>query len=161
MDFNVLAWKRGEIGFVVGVLVIVGVISVVQLRIGEMKTRDAQRTDDASLVARAIGAYWEDHKTLPEANANGQIVSCGDRGSHACEWGNSEMVDVDGVSYLKHVPSDPQAGAGRTYVYRSNDPGLGKYRVYVALEDVQDPGLRKNLTTRCGIKVQCNWYVEY
>ncbi|KKW29938.1 MAG: hypothetical protein UY74_C0059G0001, partial [Candidatus Kaiserbacteria bacterium GW2011_GWC2_52_8b] len=47
--FSVWEWKKQEIVFFAGVVLVILVISAVQLRTGAMKTRDAQRKADAEL----------------------------------------------------------------------------------------------------------------
>src|SRR3990167_11331245 len=93
--------------FVSTVLVVIFGVSFFQLKIGQMKTRDAQRKADVELVSRALNAYYQDYETLPAATADGKIVSCGDHGSEICEWGHSDIVDTDNVAYLKKIPQDP------------------------------------------------------
>lgn len=143
----------------VGVVTVVVGISYVQLKVGEMKTRDAQRKSDVSLVARALGEYLVDHKSLPAADDQGRIVLCGGLQDLACEWGNARIVDAEGVSYLNNLPADPFKDQGRRYVYepRKNN----KYRLYVSVENKADPDYKNNLTIKCGENVQCNWYVEW
>lgn len=134
-------------------LMILG-ISIFQLRIGQMKTRDAQRKADVELVARALKAYKDDHKLLPmEATGSGKIKSCGKNGEFVCEWGEGKLVDEQNVVYMNKLPIDPFAYKGWTYIYD------GK-KIYVALENNNDKGIRKGLTTWCGNGVQCNWYAE-
>jgi len=148
------SWKRGEVLIVGSVFCFIFGISFFQLRIGQMKTRDAQRKADVELVSRALRAYVEDHKYLPpEATGSGKIKSCGRNGGFACEWGEGKVVDGQNVVYMEKLPIDPFAFKGWRYMYD------GK-RIYVALENKKDKGIRSGLTTWCGNGVQCNWYVE-
>jgi len=151
--FNIFDWRKDEV-WLVGVVfgLIVG-ISFFQLRVGQMKTRDAQRKSDVELVARALRAFNEDHKYLPSATGSGEIRSCGRSGSLACDWGSGKIVDEQNVVYMEKLPIDPFSFKGWRYVYDQK-------RIYVTLENESDKGIRKGLTTWCGNGLQCNWYVE-
>ncbi|HJZ05132.1 hypothetical protein A2634_03590 [Candidatus Amesbacteria bacterium RIFCSPHIGHO2_01_FULL_48_32] len=158
MEFDILDWKRREIVFVGVVLTIVLGVSVFQLKIGEMKTRDAQRKADVELVARAMERYYADYGQYP-IGSEGKIVSCGDRGLATCEWGEGSMVDGDNVVYLKKLPVDPLAFRGWEYTYETGGEGQ-KFRIYVGLEYGRDPGAKTGLTKECGVGIQCKWYVS-
>lgn len=158
MDFDIVGFGKSEVAFIAGLLVLVGGVSFGQLRLGEVKTRDVQRKADLNLVSKAIVDYLGDHKTFPAATEMGEIVACGANAKDPCLWGGEkEMTDSDGVVYLRNMPVDPQAHAGRRYVYKV-DAVKGKYRLYAALENSRDVEIQKNLTTECGERVQCNWY---
>jgi len=141
----------------VAVLVAILAISQIQLRIGQIKARDAQRKADVELVGRAIDDYHRDHDKFPLAK-DGQIVACGDLADLACTWGGGPLRDAEGVVYLKALPTDPLAAQGRKYVYEV-DAKLQHYRIYVALEYRRDVAWKDNLTTSCSNSIQCNWYV--
>lgn len=151
MEFDVLDWKKSEMVFVVCVLTVIFGVSFYQLRIGEMKTRDAQRKADVELVARALNAYYSDYEKYPDMK-DGKIVSCGEKGLDVCEWGGGPIVDEKNVIYLKKIPVDPR---NWWYVYELREGG---FRIYVGLEYSGDPGMRKDLTMECGNHVQCKWY---
>ena len=150
--FSILAWKKNEVGFVGTVLLIVLGVSVVQVRIGEAKTRDAQRKADVNLVARAMSDYFGDHGVYPAAD-NGRIVACGFEGGEACEWGGGPVIDADGVVYLKNIPVEPFSDKDRKYVYESDGKS---FRIYARLEREK----KADLTIECGTHVQCNWYAD-
>jgi|SRR3989344_7999687 len=152
MGFSILDWQKGEVVFVAGALAVVLGISVVQVRIGEMKTRDAQRKADVNLVARALTNYFGDHGVYPVADG-GKIAACGFEGEEACEWGGGPVIDVDGVVYLQKIPVEPFSKKGWKYVYESDGK---KFKIYARLEY----GKNSDLTTGCGSHVQCNWYVQ-
>lgn len=153
-------WKKSEIALAAAVVVIISGISGFQLRIGQMKTRDAQRKADAELVGRALEAIFSDHGILPiEATGSGQIVACGRQGLDACIWGEGKIVDEDNVVYLEKLPIDPLSDQGRKYIYRVN-PERNHYQIFVALENQRDSARKKGLTAECGTGIQCNWYVE-
>ena len=103
------------------VVIIIGVIfgiSFVQLKTGEMKTRDARRKADVELVARALERYYLDYEKYPAATGSGQIVACGDKGQEACNWGSEDsLVDDNNVSYLKGLAKDPFDYKGQKYIY--------------------------------------------
>ncbi len=156
--FSVWKWEKKEIIFAAGVVSLIFVISVVQLKAGAMKTRDAQRKADVELVARALVRYQEDYRILPGSD-NGSIVSCGREGIERCEWGEGQIVDQDNVVYLKKLPEDPKAGENRRYVYEV-DRDRQSFKIYTALEYRRDSAYKKGLTVTCGVNIQCNWYVE-
>lgn len=158
MDFSLLSWKKSELGFVVCVVAAILGISLFQLRISQMKTRDAQRKADVELVARAIDAYYSDYKEYPTASKNGEIIACGREGLEVCVWGEGKVVDRDEVVYLSKLPVEPQAEKGLRYVYEV-DESRQKYKIYIALEYKSDPAYNDNLTAMCGEKIQCRWYV--
>lgn len=141
--FSVLEWEKKEIVFVAAVLLILFGISFYQLKLGQMKTRDAQRKADVELVGRALTVYLEDHQILPMAN-EGRIVGCGYMGGEACAWDGGPMIDNEGVVYLKKMPIDPFSYRGGKYVYEVSPDGK-KFKVWAALEN-------------CRGGVQCNWY---
>lgn len=142
--FSLFSWKKHELVFVGVVLLMILGISQIQLRVGQMKTRDAQRKADVELVARALDKFYGDHQEFPAAS-DGKIVTCGDILDLACEWGEGWIRDQKGNVYLNKLPKDPLADTGRTYIYEV-DALLQKYRIYVTLEN-------------CRNNVQCNWYV--
>ncbi len=155
-DFSIFDWTKNEIVFVGAVLVAIVVISTNQLLTSQMRTRDAQRRADTELVARAIGAYFEDYKTLP-LSENGKIVACGDKGLSICEWGQGQIVDKDNVTYLKKLPEDPWKYKGYKYVYEVDEKNQ-TFRVYAFLENLSDKTRKAHLTVQCGNNVQCSWY---
>ncbi len=143
--FSLFSWKKNELVFVGVVLLVILVVSQIQLRVGQMKTRDAQRKADVELVGRALNKFYFDHQELPAA-MNGKIVSCGDILDLACEWGEGWIRDQKGNVYLNKLPKDPLADAGRKYIYEV-DEKRQKYKIYVTLEN-------------CRGDVQCKWYVQ-
>lgn len=151
-QFSIFEWKKGEIIFVLSVLFVVLGISVVQVRIGEMKTRDAQRKADVNLMARALANYFGDHGVYPAAD-DGKIVACGFEGGEVCEWGGGPVLDADGVIYLQKIPVEPFSNRGWNYAYESDGKS---FKIYTRLEyeKIDD------LTIRCGSHVQCNWYAQ-
>lgn len=157
--FSLIAWKKTESIFVLVVIVGLVLVSWLQLKTGQAKTRDAQRKSDVELVGRALNNYLAQTQTLPKASVDGQIMACGFERAEACVWGQDEITDVDGVVYLKKLPQDPQSERGRKYIYEVSPDGL-KYYVYIGLELKSDPAFKANLTTSCGNSVQCNWYVK-
>lgn len=156
--FSILDWEKTEAGFVALVLAVTVGISVTQLHIGKIKTRDAQRKADGELVGRALAVYYKQNDRYPGV-AEGKIEACGNRGSEACFWGEGKVVDEEGVVYLKILPTDPFTHKGWRYVYEVSD-NLQNFRIYAALENTRDKDRKNNLTTVCGENVQCSWYVE-
>ena len=143
--FSIFDWTKKELGFVIAVLVVLFGVSFYQLKLGEMKTRDAQRKADVELVGRALFAYWADHKIFPSAQ-NARIVACGRDGAEMCEWDTGPILDSEGVVYLKKIPIDPFAFKGWKYVYEAFQDGQ-KFKLSATLES-------------CKNGVQCNWYVS-
>lgn len=148
--FSILEWEKGEIIFVVVILAVIVVISGVQLRTGEMKSRDVQRKADVEVVGRALSVYLEDHKILP-ATDSGRIVACGYLGGEVCEWGGGPMIDADGVSYLKKLPGDPWSNKGWKYIYSTNAERT-RYKICISLEYKADKEFKND--------IQCNWYAH-
>ena len=143
--FSIFDWTKKELGFVVVVLVVLFGVSFYQLKLGEMKTRDAQRRADIELVGRALNQYYVDHMRYPTAE-DGKIVQCGNKGLEVCEWDEGPLLDDEGVVYLKKMPVDPFSYKGWKYVYEVAPDGK-KFKVSAALEN-------------CRNGVQCNWYVQ-
>ena len=148
--FSVLEWKKSEVIFVGVILAVIAVISGVQLRTAEMKSRDVQRKADVEVVGRALSAYLDDHKILPAAE-QGRVEACGFARSEACEWGQDAIEDIDGVLYLKKLPGEPFADRGWKYIYSTNAERT-KYKICISLEYKADKEF-KNV-------IQCNWYVK-
>jgi len=126
-------------------------VSYFQLKISQMKTRDAQRKSDVELVGRALNAYFEDYKLLPLDSARGEIISCGYKATEICPWGGGPLIDEVNVTYLKVLPIDPQAYKNGKYIYSVN-PERSKYKICVTLEFKGDKDYKKD--------IQCNWYVQ-
>lgn len=155
--YSVFGWKRKEGVFVFLVIGLVIGVSYFQLKLGEIKARDAQRKADVEMVARGLANYFEEHDIYPLAH-DGNIMSCGWMGSEECVWGEGKIIDEASVVYLERLPRDPFYPKFK-YVYEVN-PTRQKFRISIALENRSDPGIRKNLTSSCGEQVQCLWYVE-
>jgi hypothetical protein len=158
--FSIFDWKKSEAVTVVAIIAVIFGISFFQLRIGEMKTRDAQRKADVELVARALQRYYIDYEEYPAATDSGRMVACGSRGEAACNWGSDDsIVDYDNVEYLKGMPSDPFTFKGWRYVYIT-DAKRQNFKIYVSLEYKRDSAFKPDLTVECGVGIQCNWYVQ-
>jgi hypothetical protein len=158
-NFSFWKWKKSEILFVLIVLLGTFSISFLQIKIGAMKTRDAQRKADGRLIFGALNLYFDDYGSFPAADSNGHIIQCGRSGQEICEWGQGPIVDADNVPYLRKIPIDPLSEIGNTYIYEV-DASRQHVRIYAALEYKGDPEIKEHLTTVCGLRVQCNWYVE-
>lgn len=148
--FSILEWEKGEIIFVGVILAVIMMISGVQLRTAEMKSRDVQRKSDIGVVGRALAAYLDDHKILPAAD-EGRVAACGFARNEACEWGRDAIEDIDGVTYLKKLPRDPYADRGWKYIYSTNEERT-EYKICISLEYKADKEF-KNV-------IQCNWYAH-
>ena len=159
--FNLFEWSKSEVIFVSVVLLCVFGISFYQIKIGEMKTRDLQRRTDLDLLSRALRQYKYDVGVYPlEATGSGKIYACGDKGEGTCEWNHGPLIGPDNTIYLNKLPGDPKLDFGRTYIYEANEK-RNQFRIYAALENQRDKKVVKpGLTKECGMRVQCNWYVE-
>lgn len=146
-----MGFSKQEIIFIFCVLLSIFSVSFYQLKISEMKTRDAQRKADVELVGRALDAYYADYKILPEASEKGEIKSCGYMAVQACPWGEGPMIDVHNVTYLKKLPIDPQVYKNKKYIYSTN-PERTNYKICITLEYTGDKDYKKD--------IQCNWYVS-
>ena len=146
-----MEFSKDEIIFVTCVLLAIFGVSYFQLKISQMKTRDAQRKSDVELVSRALNAYFEDYKILPAASAQGEIISCGFKASEVCPWGGGPLIDAVNVTYLKKLPEDPQTYKGLQYKYSVNSERT-KYKICITLEYTGDKDYKKD--------IQCNWYAH-
>ena len=126
-------------------------VSFSQLKISQMKTRDAQRKADVELVGRALDAFFADYKIYPEASAEGKIKSCGYMAVQECLWGEGPLIDAHNVTYLKKLPVDPQSYKNKKYIYSTNADRT-KYKICITLEYTGDKDYKKD--------IQCNWYVH-
>ncbi len=146
-----MGFSKQELIFVSCVLLSIFGVSFFQLKISQMKTRDAQRKADVELVGRALDAYFADYKIFPEASINGEIKSCGYMAVQACPWGEGQMIDAHNVTYLKKLPVDPQSYKNIKYIYSTNSERT-KYKICITLEYAGDKDYKKD--------IQCNWYVN-
>src|SRR3989338_9491059 len=146
-----MGFSKDEIVFVTCVLLAIFGVSYFQLKTSQMKTRDSQRKSDVELVSRALNAYFEDYKILPEASAQGEIISCGFKATEICPWGGGPLIDAVNVIYLKVLPVDPQAYKGLKYIYSVN-PERTKYKICITLKYRGDKSYKKD--------IQCNWYAQ-
>ena len=146
-----MGFSKQELVFVSCVLLAIFGVSFFQLKISQMKTRDAQRKADVELVGRALDAYFADYKILPEASKNGEIKSCGYAAAQVCSWGEGPMIDVHNVTYLKKIPIDPQSYKNIRYIYTTVTDRT-KYKICITLEYTGDKDYKKD--------IQCNWYVS-
>jgi hypothetical protein len=157
-NFSLWNWNVSKLLFTGGVILVIFLVSLFQLRIGEMKTRDAQRKADARLVYDALGSFYNDFHYYPASTDDGKIIQCKEQGLETCEWGEGPIVDAKNVSYLNKIPRDPKTNQGSKYVYEVS-PDRKSARIYATLEYKRDPEIKNHLTKECGLNVQCNWYV--
>ncbi len=158
--FSLFEWKKTEAAFVFGVLLFIFGISYFQVKLGEMKTRDAQRVSDVEMVSRGLRRFRDDHGFVPlEATGSGRLLSCGSLGTEECDWGTGRLVDEQEVTYVNLLPGDPLENKGFSYMYEAS-ADRKNFKIYVALENPSDKKIKRGLTKQCGINVQCNWYVE-
>lgn len=134
-----------EFSVIVSILAVLTAVTIFNLRLSQIKARDAQRKDDLRQIAKALGAYYEDHGAYPRAEeASGKMKACGcGSGTVACDWdrdeGLREFCDEKNVVYMIKVPGDP-AGQPQ-YCYWSGTGG-NSFKLYAKLENSRDPEAR-------------------
>jgi len=161
---------------VIGILVILGIITVVSLYnfgLAKRRGRDSQRKSDIGSITNGLNKYNDDFGIYPQATDDGKIIACkGEEinklieGQPAitfslapCEWGKDALEDVndpDFPPYIKTMPIDPKSREGFAYVYLSNGK---RFQILAALEgkgeDEYDPAVEVR-GIACGARV-CNF----
>ncbi len=102
-------------------VVIIGILSAIglsQFHTAQMRSRDAQRKENLSSVAKALEMYYNDYDRYPDS----------------LPWG-SALEDDNGTVYMKDLPNDPSSGL--VYFYNTDDSG-GYYRLYSYIEHGED-----------------------
>ena len=125
---------------IIGILVTVGLGSY---RSSQVKARDVKRKADASNISKALTMYYNDHGRFPEAN-NGEIMGTA--------WGD-EFSSLEGVIYMKKLPSDPFDNV--KYIYETDDDG-SYYRLYTILENSNDAAYE---VYQCTESEECNYCI--
>lgn len=106
-------------------VVIIGILAAIglgQFHTAQIRSRDAQRKDNLSSVAKALEMYYGDHGQYPVAAD--------------LSWGASlEDEAGQGTVYMQDLPNDPSAGA--KYDYETDDIG-SYYKLYAYIEHGAD-----------------------
>ncbi|MDD3679645.1 MAG: prepilin-type N-terminal cleavage/methylation domain-containing protein [Candidatus Shapirobacteria bacterium] len=124
----ILSMIRHRFGFTLIELliavVIIGILAAIglgQFHTAQIRSRDAQRKENLSSVAKALEMYYNDHGRYPD-----NLV-----------WGSSlEDDDGQGTIYIKDLPNDPSAGAN--YFYQTDEESAGYYKLYAYIEHGSD-----------------------
>jgi hypothetical protein len=138
-------FTRVEFLAIVLILAVLTAVTFFNLRLSQIKARDAQRKDDLRQIAKALGAYFEDHGIYPEAEkASGKMKACGcGSGIVICDWdrdeGQREFCDEKNIVYMIKVPGDP---AGQPAYCYSSETGGNSFKLYAKLENSRDPEAR-------------------
>jgi len=130
---------------IIGILAVVGFGSFTN---GLIKSRDTQRKNDLSQIAKALEMYNNDTGSYPSS----------------VDFGGSLSADIKGTEavYMKEVPQD--ASSGRSYIYVP-DSSLGSFVLYAALENTEDrdavktaAGVKTDWGIACGsVTIMCNY----
>ncbi|MDD3531896.1 MAG: prepilin-type N-terminal cleavage/methylation domain-containing protein [Candidatus Shapirobacteria bacterium] len=106
-------------------VVIIGILAAIglgQFHTAQIRSRDAQRKENLSAVAKALEMYYGDHSQYPVAAD--------------LSWGFSlEDEAGQGTVYMKDLPNDPSSGA--KYDYEADDNG-SYYKLYAYIEHGAD-----------------------
>lgn len=147
------------------VMVIIGILATLgvgNFRTTRDKARDARRKSDLETISKSLEAYFNDHRSYPEFDANGKIV-CKVVGETktTCNWGG-EFSDESGTVYSAKLPSDP---AGHDYRYAPSADQLS-FDIYARLDNPNDPDIAEDetgapgeFTVNCGT-LPCNYVVS-
>ncbi len=133
---------------IIGVLAALGVGNYVST---QAKARDSQRKQDLRQLSNALELYLGDYGRYP-FDSGGRIAGCPSTTSTPCSWGSGTFTDGNTV-YMKTVTADPSSSY--FYVYEVSSDGQ-KFRIFVYLENSQDPDIVATLTTDCGAQL-CNF----
>jgi len=128
------------------VVTIIGILTVIGLgsyRSSQAKARDTKRKADISNVSKALTMYYNDHGRFPEAN-DGEIMGAA--------WGG-EFSSLEGVIYMKKLPSDPINNV--EYIYETDENG-SYYRLYTILENPNDAVYE---IYQCAEGEECNYCI--
>lgn len=146
----------------IAILSVIGIGSYTQ---ATLKSRDTQRKNDLNQMAKAIELFNNDLGRYPSIDESGEMLCPGIDGNEiACNTSiyayNNNEVTAKAV-YMDKIPVDPSST--RDYVYVPDDPGVGGFALYAALENTEDKDVVKdadqNVTTwdqMCG-EVNCNY----
>lgn len=156
-----LGFNRNEALGVWFIFLILGTVTLVNMRGALRKARDAQRKADIRSIHDALLEFQNERGSFPLA-FQGKIVACDEKTDEKgvtiyepCEWHFDGML-----SYLTRIPSDPYHGKGVRYHYISNG---NRYQIYAALEgenedEYDEKILKRNLD--CGNR-KCNFGRSY
>jgi len=137
------AFTLMELLIVIAIIGILAVIGLGSYHSSQAKARDTKRKADVSNVSKALTMYYSDHGRFPEAN-DGEIMGA--------PWGG-EFSSLEGVVYMKKLPSDPVNNV--EYVYETDENG-SYYRLYTILENSNDMAYE---IYQCADGEECNYCI--
>src|SRR4030042_5946832 len=134
--------KRGftlmELIVVMAILAILSIMVMGNYKATLRKKNDLKRKSDLTQRGKSLELYNNDFGRYPGAN-NGLMQACGATGDSDCTWGTSVMENqTSGVIYMAKIPADPLGS--RRYYYVTDGRGT-HYRIYAALENLDDPAV--------------------
>jgi general secretion pathway protein G len=130
---------------IISVLAVIGINNFIS---SQMKSRDAQRKNDLSQIAKSLEMDYNDKGRYPDAEA-GLILNLA--------WGSS-FTDTTVTNGAIYMPKLPQVPGGGSYYYTIEPSGTG-YKIYANLENTKDRAVNPVLYpgTDCGSGVECNF----
>jgi len=102
-------------------VVIIGILSAIglgQFFTAQTRSRDAQRKENLSSVAKALELYYNDHGEYPAG----------------LDWGKP-FKDANETVYMVELPNDPAKGV--KYDYKTDENG-SYYKLYARIEHSED-----------------------
>lgn len=146
-----------QIGFtLIELLVVMAIIGILTaLGVGNFrsvraKARDAKKKSDLSQIAKAVEAYYNDHRQFP-IGLWGKIIC--KQPNIPCDWG-SEFSDDNGTIYSARLPKDSRADY--YYVYIGAGPS---FSMYAHLENDNDPSIIDLTGNLCSPNDDCNYRI--
>lgn len=163
------------------ILSVIGIITLLNMRIAVRRARDIQRREDIGKLVDILNTYRDGYGFLP-LSEDGKIKGCKaenfdqvteklktqvkfdleifNSGLRTCLWGKDPFPDVltqPEKNYLSTLPRDPGYGKGIDYNYLSN----GRlFQIYAFLEGAsEEPGFNEGIIKRglkCGEAI-CNF----
>lgn len=154
-----------ELMLVIAIIMILSVIGIGSYTQATVKSRDTQRKNDLSQIAKALELFNNDVGRYPKVTGGKMTCPLADGSEEDCSIAEIyAYIKSVKSSYIKPVPSD--STSGKVYVYVP-DASFGSYALYAALENSQDrdwvktaAGVATNWDSdgvMCGTAVSCNY----
>jgi hypothetical protein len=158
--------KKLENIFIGLVILVIAGATIVNLKISERRSRDAQRKSDIRSVSDALLEYNNDFAFYP-LSENGNIVACNCQINkelkifefQSCKWGESGLYDPSDPNYpayIKALPLDPHSKDGVGYYYISNGRHFQLYASLEGRDEAEFDEKIEKLNYSCGNKI-CNF----
>jgi prepilin-type N-terminal cleavage/methylation domain-containing protein len=155
-----------ELLVAISIIALLSSVVLASLNQARAKARDAKRTQDLGMIARALSAYFSDFARPPattaacfSVNRNGAESYGLDGGSAWYGGGASPLIP----GYISAIPSDPISGLlGRAGNYMYFSPGYlsgGRQALCAALEASAGNGV--GLPATCGTTVPYNYCIAF